>query len=97
MCRPSADSSPCCEIDILLLCVAEDTPDEHELSGSADHEAKKARSQLYSSGYRLLCTYWVVVLVGAFLLVMLAGEPSLLKCVYLVFFFLFMVTYQVIV
>ena len=76
-------------------CAATDTPDEHELSGST--EVKKARSRFYSSIYCLLCTYWVVVVVGAFLLVILTGEPSALKCVYLVSFFLFMITYQVLV
>ena len=39
----------------------------------------------------------MVVVVGAFLLVMLTGDPSLLKSIYLVCFFLFMVTYQVII
>jgi len=39
--------------------------------------------------------YWVLAVVGAFLLVTLAGQPSLLKTVYLVFFFIFLITYQV--
>ena len=76
-------------------CAATNIADEHELSGST--EVKKARSRLYSSIYHLLCTYWVVVVIGAFLLVVLIGEPSVLKCVYLVGFFLFMITYQVLV
>lgn len=44
---------------------------------------------------RLLRTYWVLAVVGAFLLVTLTGEPSALKTVYLICFFIFMITYQV--
>ena len=43
----------------------------------------------------LLSTYWVLVVVGAFLLVILTGQPSLLKTVYLIFLFVFLITYQV--
>jgi hypothetical protein len=43
----------------------------------------------------MLRTYWVLAVVGAFLLVTLTGEPSALKTVYLVGFFIFMITYQV--
>ena len=52
-------------------------------------------SHFYTSLKRLLSTYWVLAVVGAFLLVILTGQPSLLKTVYLVFFFIFLITYQV--
>ena len=40
-------------------------------------------------------TYWILVVVGAFLLVILVGNPSLLKSVYVAFFFVFLLLYQV--
>ena len=53
-------------------------------------------SKLITEGFYLLSTYWILVVVAAFLLVFLSGEPSVLKTVYLIFFFLFLVMYQVI-
>ena len=58
-------------------------------------QAQLARSHFYKSLKLLLSTYWVLVVVGAFLLVILIGQPSLLKTVYLIFFFVFLITYQV--
>lgn len=52
-------------------------------------------SELVKSTYALLSSYWVLVVVVAFLLVFLSGEPSLLKTIYLIFFFVFLITYQV--
>ncbi|CAI8013642.1 Piezo-type mechanosensitive ion channel component 1 [Geodia barretti] len=52
-------------------------------------------SKLITEGFYLLSTYWILVVVAAFLLVFLSGEPSVLKTVYLIFFFLFLVMYQV--
>lgn len=75
-----------------ILCTStpgRDTPVEE------DPETTASRAKVYKSAYRLVSTYWVLVVLGAFLLVTLAGRPSLLKTVYLVFFFLFMITYQV--
>ena len=60
-----------------------------------DVETAVARAKVYKSAYRLVSTYWILLVLGAFLLVTLAGPPSLLKTVYLIFFFLFMITYQV--
>ena len=59
------------------------------------HNAQLVRSHFYVSLKLLLSTYWVLVVVGAFLLVILTGQPSLLKTVYLIFFFVFLITYQV--
>ena len=72
-----------------------DSPDEDELSESTKIN-QDARKHIYTTVYHLMCTYWVVVVVGAFLLVMLTGAPSALKSIYLIFFFVFMITYQVI-
>lgn len=52
-------------------------------------------SELVKSTYALLSSYWVLVVVVAFLLVFLSGEPSLFKTIYLIFFFVFLITYQV--
>ena len=68
--------------------------DSPELTDSVK-AANAARSKIYLSVQRLLRTYWVLAVVGAFLLVTLTGEPSALKTVYLVCFFIFMITYQV--
>lgn len=68
--------------------------DSSELTDSVK-AANAARSKIYLSIQRLLRTYWVLAVVGAFLLVTLTGEPSALKTVYLVCFFIFMITYQV--
>lgn len=57
---------------------------------------KEARAKIYSSILNVIRTYWVIAVVGAFLLVILTGEPSALKTVYLVCFFIFLITYQVI-
>ena len=51
---------------------------------------------LLRNGLLLLSSYWILVVVAAFLLVFLAGEPNLFKTIYLVFFFIFLFTYQVI-
>ena len=69
-----------------------DSPSELTDSTKAANEARLA---IYYSMIRLLRTYWVLAVVGAFLLVTLTGEPSALKSVYLIFFFIFMITYQV--
>lgn len=47
------------------------------------------------SAYALLSKYWVLVVVAAFLFVFLSGEPNLFKMIYLIFFFVFLITYQV--
>ena len=52
-------------------------------------------SKLITNGFYLISSYWILVVVAAFLLVFLSGEPNVLKTVYLIFFFLFLVTYQV--
>lgn len=56
---------------------------------------KMLSSRLYVFLEEILSTYWVLAVVGAFLLVTLPGDPSLLKTVYLIFFFVFLITYQV--
>lgn len=56
---------------------------------------KRMSSELFRSCYTLLKTYWVLVVVAAFLLVFLTGEPNLFKTIYLIFFFVFLITYQV--
>ena len=52
-------------------------------------------AELLKCVYALLSNYWVLVVVAAFLLVFLSGEPNMLKTVYLIFFFVFLITYQV--
>ncbi len=49
----------------------------------------------YKGLLQLVGTYWVLAVMGAFLLVFLSGEPGLLKTVYLIFFFYLILTYQV--
>ena len=56
---------------------------------------QKLGSELLRSAHALLSNYWVLVVVAAFLLVSLSGEPNMLKTVYLIFFFVFLITYQV--
>ena len=51
---------------------------------------------LYLELKLLLTSYWILVVVLAFVLVILTGEPSILKSVYLIFFFIFLFLYQVI-
>ena len=70
-------------------------PTDHQEADGKVSQSELARSKIYSSLEQLLRTYWVLVVVGAFLLVFLSGDPSLLKTVYLIFFFVFLVTYQV--
>ena len=50
---------------------------------------------LYRDLLLVMRTYWVLAVVGAFLLVILVGEPSVLKSVYLLFLFIFFIFYQV--
>ena len=49
----------------------------------------------YAGLVQLMGTYWVLAVVGAFLLVILTGDPGFLKTVYLVWFFYLIMTYQV--
>ena len=73
-------------------------PTDHEEADPTDShvsQSELARSKIYSSLKELFSTYWVLVVIGAFLLVFLTGTPSLLKTIYLIFFFVFLVTYQV--
>ena len=56
---------------------------------------QQMKSRLISNIFYLLSTYWILVVVGSFVLVFISGEPNLLKVVYLVFFLLFLATYQV--
>lgn len=58
-------------------------------------EILRQRAALYEGLRQLIATYWVLVVVGSFLLVILVGDPSLFKVVYLFFFFTFLVIYQV--
>ncbi len=53
------------------------------------------RKRLYVSVQKVASTYWILVVVAAFLFVTLTGRPTLFKAVYMVFFVLFLVTYQV--
>ena len=55
----------------------------------------RQRAELYKGLWQLVATYWILVVVGAFLLVTMTGDPSFFKLVYLLFFFYFMITYQV--
>lgn len=57
--------------------------------------AETLRTQLYHSVLPLLSNNWVLLVIGAFLLVTLTGEPNVFKTIYLVFFFVFLITYQV--
>ena len=45
--------------------------------------------------HKYLDRYWVIVTVGAFLLVILVGEVTLFKAVFMIFFLLFIFTYEV--
>ena len=74
---------------------SEDPNSEDSPTTDQTHNAQLVRSHFYMSLKLLLSTYWVLVVVGAFLLVILTGQPSLLKTVYLVFFFVFLIIYQV--
>ena len=57
--------------------------------------ATSVRTALSSSLFQLLSTYWVLMVVAAFLLVALTGSPNIFTAIYLVCFFLFLCTYQV--
>lgn len=61
----------------------------------ASPELISERAKLYEGLRQLIATYWVLVVMGSFLLVILLGDPSLFKVVYLIFFFLFLIIYQV--
>ena len=74
---------------------SEDPNSEDSPTTDQTHNAQLVRSHFYTSLKLLLSTYWVLVVVGAFLLVILTGQPSLLKTVYLIFFFVFLIIYQV--
>ena len=50
---------------------------------------------LYAEAYLVLSTYWIIVVLGAFLMVILIGDPSALKSVYLLCLFIFFIIYQV--
>ncbi|KAL5467471.1 hypothetical protein EMCRGX_G031697 [Ephydatia muelleri] len=51
-------------------------------------------SHLYSTVFQLLSAYWIVLVFGAFLLAIMAGEPSWLKVVYIVVFYISLLIYQ---
>ena len=74
---------------------SEDPNSEDPPTTDQVHNAQLVRSHFYTSLKLLFSTYWVLVVVGAFLLVILTGQPSLLKTIYLIFFFVFLITYQV--
>ena len=78
---------------------SESSSPEVNLSGSHGVEQSLARREYAMDKYRglflVVGTYWVLVVVGAFLLVFLTGQPGLLKTVYLFFFFYLILTYQV--
>ncbi len=60
-----------------------------------DESTPSTVSKLYAEVYLGLTTYWIVVVLGAFLVVILVGQPSVLKTVYLVFLYVFFLIYQV--
>ena len=66
-----------------------------EGANEASTVIQRMSSELVRSGYTLLSNYWVLVVVSAFLLLFLSGEPNMFKTIYLIFFFVFLVTYQV--
>ena len=66
-----------------------------QLATDTDAETSNTTTLLYMQLKLLLTSYWILVVVLAFVLVILAGEPSILKSVYLVFFFVFLLLYQV--
>jgi len=45
--------------------------------------------------YEYLKQYWIIVTTGAFLLVILVGEVTLFKVVFMIFFLLFIFAYEV--
>ena len=45
--------------------------------------------------YKYLKQYWIIVTTGAFLLVILVGEVTLFKVVFMIFFLLFIFAYEV--
>ena len=57
-------------------------------------EHLRQRAQLYEGLRQVIATYWVLLVVGAFLLVFLSGDPSFFKAIYVFFFFIFMISYQ---
>ena len=69
------------------------------LSSFAGEEASSHSSGVAMILYRdlllVMRTYWVLAVVSAFLLVILVGEPSVIKSVYLLFLFIFFLFYQV--
>ena len=48
-----------------------------------------------SDPYKYLKQYWILVTIGAFLLVILVGEVTLFQVVFMIFFLLFLLAYEV--
>ena len=82
-------------VTAVFNCCTLSDPTSNDPTTSQVSKAQLVTSHFYTSLKLLLSTYWVLAVIGAFLLVTLAGQPSLLKTVYLVFFFIFLITYQV--
>lgn len=61
----------------------------------ASESSSATASKLFLEVYAMLKTYWIVVVLASFLLVILVGQPSALKAVYLISLYIFLLFYQV--
>ena len=69
-----------------------DRPDVEEMSLIA----RALRSvSMPTDPYKYFKKYWILVTTAAFLLVILVGEVTLFKIVFMIFFLLFIFTYEV--
>lgn len=66
-----------------------------DMDPSVEIQQRTMAMDRYKGLLQLVGTYWILAVVGAFLLVFLSGEPGFLKTVYLIFFFYLILTYQV--
>ena len=77
---------------LYLIVLATDQPDAQETSLFA----RTLRSlALPTDPYKYLKKYWILVTTAAFLLVILVGEVTLFKVVFMIFFLLFIFAYEV--
>ena len=75
-----------------VILLVTDQPDTEETSLIATALRTVA---MPTDPYKYLKQYWIIVTTGAFLLVILVGEVTLLKVVFMIFFLLFIFAYEV--
>ena len=77
---------------IIANCLVVDQPDRQETSILTTALRNVA---MPSDPYKYLKQYWILVTTAAFLFVILVGEVTLFKVVFMIFFLLFIFAYEV--